>query len=107
MSQSVQYITNESGTRVGVLLDLDTYRQLTSTTQNSELLVGLSNEELTALSETALSQVTQARLDDFLTRNTENQLSEAEQAQLDQLLQKIDSLNVLKTRARYTLHATL
>lgn len=103
MSQNVQYITNEVGARVGVLLDLDTYRQLTAREQDPELLSSLSYEELLALAESKLSSDTQAQLDELLHRNRENQLSAAEQGQLDQLLNRIDSLNILKTRARYTL----
>ena len=104
MSQEIQYITNETGTRVGVLLDLDTYRQLTSSECDPELLTSLSREELLALAESALSPETQLQLTEFLTRRAENQLSEPDLAQLDQLLAKVDYLNILKTRARYTLN---
>jgi hypothetical protein len=38
-----------------------------------------------------------------LTQNAEAQLSETEQAELDRLLNDIDQLTILKTRARYTL----
>lgn len=103
MSQNVQYITNEVGARVGVLLDLSTYQQLTNEKQDSELLVSLSREELLALAESKLSTDAQAQLDDLLERNRENQLSKTEEAQLDQLLNRVDNLNILKTRARYTL----
>jgi hypothetical protein len=104
MSQPVQYITNEAGIRVGVLLDLDTYQRLTVSESNPELLTHLSHEELLALAESALSPKTQAELDDLLARNTENQLSESDVERLDQLLMRIDYLNILKARARYTLH---
>ena len=103
MSQSIQYITNEVGSRVGVLLDIDTYKQLTAEQQDPELLPSLSQEELTALAESTLSTVTLAKLDQLLNRNKGIHLSEVEQSQLDQLLSSIDSLNILKTRARYTL----
>ncbi|MEO1389956.1 MAG: hypothetical protein AAFV85_21685 [Cyanobacteria bacterium J06634_6] len=103
MSQSIQYITNEVGSRVGVLLDIDTYQQLTAERQDPELLSNLSKEELTALAESKLSTDTQSQLDELLNRNKENHLSEVERSQLDQLLSRIDSLNILKTRARYTL----
>jgi len=42
-------------------------------------------------------------LDDLLARNAETQLSPHEITQLDQLLEQVDQLNILKTRARYTL----
>jgi len=99
----VQYITNEEGSRVGVLLDLDTYRQLTASSQDPEFLANVSYEELLALAETELSTETQAQLDELLARNTESQLSTSELEQLDRLLARIDNLNILKTRARYTL----
>ena len=104
MSQEVQYITNETSKRVGVLLDLDTYRQLTVSESDPELLTNLGLEELLALAETALSSETQSRLDDLLTRKAENQISESDLNQLDQLLTRVDYLNILKTRARYTLN---
>ena len=68
-----------------------------------ELLKGLSDDELEALAESELALSAQARLDDLLARNAENQLPSAEQTELDRLLQQVDQLTVLKTRARYTL----
>ncbi len=104
MAQGVQYITNEAGDRVGVMLDLGTYQQLTIGDRDPDLLTNLSFEELVALAESTLSSASQAKLDDLLARNGESQLSEPEQTQLDQLLQRVDYLNILKTRSRYTLH---
>ena len=104
MAQGVQYITNEAGDRVSVVLDIGTYQQLTASDQDPELLTNLSVEELVALAESALSPASQAELDNLLVRNAANQLLEAELTQLDQLLQRIDQLNILKTRSRYTLH---
>jgi len=103
MAQDVQYITNEAGERVGVLLDLDTYRQLTVRRDDPELLTDLNLEELLALAESSLSPESQSQLDDLLARNAEGQLSEAELEQLDQLLAHIDHLNILKARSGYTL----
>lgn len=103
MSQTIQYITNEEGKQVGVLLDLDTYRQLTTPEQDPELLTSLSSDELLALAESSLSPKTQAQLDNLLLRNQNEQLSTEEQQELDSLLTKIDNLNLIKTRARYTL----
>jgi hypothetical protein len=71
--------------------------------KDPELLVGLSEGELEALAESLLAPSAQARLDDLLARNAEDQLSSKEQAELDRLLERIDQLTVLKTRARYTL----
>jgi hypothetical protein len=43
MSQSVQYVTNQAGERVSVLLDLETYENLTNTSLiDAEILTGLS-----------------------------------------------------------------
>lgn len=76
MSESVQYITNEQGERVGVLLDLRTYQDLINlSTTDEEILNGLSLDELQALAESTLSLKTQVQLDDLLVRNAENQLS--------------------------------
>ena len=104
MAQDVQYITNEAGDRVGVVLDIGTYQQLTIGAHDPELLTNLSLEELVALAESTLSSASQAELDDLLVRNAASQLLKAELTQLDQLLQRIDHLNILKTRSRYTLH---
>ena len=99
----VQYITNETGSKVGVLLDLDTYNQLTAKARDPDLLANVSNAELQALADTHLSIDAQTQLSRLLDRNKEGQLSASEQDQLDQLLLRVDNLNVLKARARYTL----
>lgn len=104
MAQGVQYITNEAGDRVGVVLDLGTYQQLITGDHDPDLLTNLSCEELVALAESTLAPASQAELTDLLARNAESQLLEPELNQLDQLLQRIDHLNILKTRSRYTLH---
>jgi hypothetical protein len=104
MDSSVRYITNEEGERIGVLLALEEYRQLTQLPATApELLRGLSEEELQALAQSALAPADQSRLDDLLARNAEAQLSEVEQTELDRLLTYVDHLTLLKTRARYTL----
>jgi hypothetical protein len=69
-----------------------------------ELLVGLSDGELEALSDSLLAPSAQARLDELLVRKAEGQLSGADETELDRLLEKVDQLTLLKTRARYTLH---
>ncbi len=104
MSESVQYVTNQQG-ELGVLLNLQTYHQLTNTsTSDPEILTGLSQDELQALAESLLSPKAQVQLDDLLGRNAQNQLSADESATLDRLLEQVDQLNILKTRARYTLN---
>jgi hypothetical protein len=104
MSSSRRYITNEQGERIGVLLDLEEYHQLTrSSPPDPELLLGLSEAELRALAQSSLAPAEQSRLDDLLARNADAQLSVTEQAELDRLLHHVDQLNILKTRAQYTL----
>ncbi len=104
MGNSVRYITNEQGERIGVLLDLDEYHQLTrQSVEDPELLQGLSEEELQALAQTALAPADQSRMDDLLAQKADSPLSETEQAELDHLVADVDHLTLLKTRARYTL----
>jgi hypothetical protein len=83
---------------------LETYYQLTNSSADAEILNGLSEYELQALAESVLSLKAQAQLDDLLQRNQENQLTADETATLDCLLAQLDQLNILKTRARYTLN---
>lgn len=104
MSQPVQYITNEQGERVGVLLDLTTYNRLAEAQAPDEnLLVGLSLDELNALASCKLAVAEQSRLDELVTKNIETSLTPVEETELDSLLAKADQLTILKTRARYTL----
>ena len=104
MSNTLRYITDEQGERIGVVLDLEVYQQLTRlSSPDSEFLIGLSEAELQALAHSALAPVEQARLDDLLAQNADGQLPEAEQVELDRLLHHVDQLTLLKTRARYTL----
>jgi hypothetical protein len=72
-------------------------------TNDPEMLVGLSVGELEALSDSLLAPSAQARLDELLAQNTQRQLGAAEVSELDRLLERVDQLTVLKTRARYTL----
>jgi hypothetical protein len=47
MLEKVRYVTDEQGERVGVLLDLAEYRQLTdSLASDPDFLIGLSQAEL-------------------------------------------------------------
>jgi hypothetical protein len=75
----------------------------TTMSSDSELLVGLSVEELEALADSLLAPAAQAQLDDLLARQKEKLLSADEERALDGLLKKVDQLTILKTRARYTL----
>ena len=68
-----------------------------------ETLIGLSEGELIALADGLLVPAAQTRLDALLERNAEGRLTAAEESELDVLLAKVDQLNILKTRARYTL----
>jgi hypothetical protein len=105
MSEPVQYITNEQGERVGVLMDLNTYAQLSnSPALDEECLTNLSVEELEALASCKLAVGEQTRLDELIARNTDSLLRPHEVAELDDLLARADQLTVLKTRARYTLN---
>ena len=104
MMDRVQYITNEQGEQVGVLLNMDTYRRLiVDLPSDPDLLHGLSQSELEALSVSKLVSSEQARLDELLEKNTQTDLDSSEQAELDHLLDQIDQLTILKTRANYTL----
>ena len=69
----------------------------------SEFLVGMSDDELEALADGKLAPSAQARLDGLLVRNGGSQLTADEQSELDGLLARVDQLTILKTRARYTL----
>jgi hypothetical protein len=103
MVQDVRYVTDESGKRVSVLLDLATYHRLMATHNDPELLSSLSNDELVALAESALSLDAQSQLHDLLSRNAEGELLADDLTILDQLLARVDDLNLLKARAHYTL----
>ena len=70
---------------------------------DSELLVGLTQEELEALADSMLVPSAQSRMGDLLERNAQTQLGYDEQQELDRLLARVDQLTILKTRARYTL----
>ncbi|AFY33713.1 hypothetical protein [Calothrix sp. PCC 7507] len=66
-------------------------------------MTGLSVDELLALAESMLSPKAQLELNDLLARNADNIISDEEKAALDRLLAQIDQLNIVKTRAKYTL----
>ncbi|MFL5339418.1 MAG: hypothetical protein ACJ8F7_04550 [Gemmataceae bacterium] len=70
---------------------------------DAEILVGMSAEELQALADGILAPAAHTRLDDLLARKNDRQIAAAEEAELDTLLRQVDQLTILKTRARYTL----
>lgn len=74
---------------------------------NRDLLIGLSDAELEALADGCMASAQQGRLDELLARHNEGQLSATETAELDRLLDRVDQLTLLKTRARYTLRERL
>ena len=68
-----------------------------------EVLLGLSNGELEALAEGMMASSIQARLHELVAHGKEERLLPGESAKLDRLLARVDQLNLVKTRARYTL----
>ncbi len=70
---------------------------------DSEVLLGLSDGELEALAEGMLAPSLQARLDELIAHGKEGRLSAEEATELDRLLVRVDQLTLVKTRARYTL----
>ena len=104
MSDAIRYITDDAGNQIGVLLDLDAYRQLSNPLLSGrKCLVSLSRNELLALAHYKISLLEQACLDHLLAQNAEAKLSEAETTELDQILAEVDHLMVLKARALYAL----
>jgi hypothetical protein len=100
----VRYLVEEDGRRVGVVLEWEDYQDLRDALEaDPDLLLGLNEAELQALAEGMLSSPFKERLDDLLERNREEGLSPREERELDHLLEYIDSMNVLKARAMYTL----
>ena len=67
-----------------------------------DLLIGLSEIELNALSKGMLAVEHQERLSALLERNREQTLTAGEAEELDRYLEQIDTLNILKARARLT-----
>jgi hypothetical protein len=100
----IQYITEEDGQRVGVVLRWEDYQKLCATHPvDPDLLVSLSNAELQALADSVLVPSQQERLSDLLRRNRDEGLIADEELELDRLLERVDLMNVLKARAIYTL----
>ncbi len=107
MSEPIRYITNEQGEQLSVVLDIEEYRRLIQySPSDPELLLGLSAAELQALADSKLAPEDQARLTDLLSRNQTAELSTSETDELDSLIEHVSQLNILKTRARYTLQCS-
>ena len=79
------------------------HTQITASTEAQELLKNLSIDELDALAESILIPKAQSQLQELLSKNAEATLLTEETHLLDHLLAQIDYLNILKTRAKYTL----
>lgn len=69
----------------------------------TQLLTSVDADELAALAAGVLVPATQSRLDELIVGSKQNCLSPNDEAELDDLLHKVDPLNLLKARARYTL----
>lgn len=72
-------------------------------TNDPELLTSVSIDELEALAAGVLVPTSQVRLDELLVGAKEHRLSINDETELDNLLHKVDQLNLLKARARYTI----
>jgi hypothetical protein len=70
---------------------------------DTELLTGVSIDELEALAAGVLIPASQVRLTELTAGAKRESLSADEAAELDDLLHKVDQLNLLKARARYTI----
>jgi hypothetical protein len=108
--RAMQYITDETGDRVGVVLDWATYQRLLGRvppelSRDPELLVGLSEGELSVLAKVSLALEVQAELSQLLRRQDRDGLLAVERVRLDEILEEVDRLNLLKARARYTLRS--
>jgi len=104
----VQYLVEENGQRTGVVLSWEDYQNLQAVfSTDPDLLVGLDETELQVLAKGMLSAPHQERLAELLQRNREAKLSPSEQTELDRLLEYVDSMNILKARAIYTLQQQL
>ena len=98
-----RFVTNVQGERVGVILDLPTYEQMLAAQADPDLLQGLSDLELAALAESALTPGGQRELQRLQDKQEATALSGDEAEHLDRLIEQVDHLNLLKARARYTL----
>ncbi len=102
---AVQYLVSEEGQRTGVVLDWETYQALQQANRpaDADMLIGLSEPELQSLAAGMLAAPHQEQLEALLQRNRAGELNAEETRALDDVLGLVDSMNMLKTRARYTL----
>ena len=68
-----------------------------------EILRGMSETELVALSSAVVAPGRQRRMKALLRKNERGELSEAERGELDALLEEADRIALLKAKATYTL----
>ena len=102
--QPRQFLTNEQGERVGVVLDMATYEKLLRLeTRDANLLRDLTIEQLEVLAKSQLTSDAQEQLYDLIEKKKTSALSREETKQLAGFLEQIDQLAVLKARALYTL----
>jgi hypothetical protein len=73
---------------------------------HSELVAGLTTDQLQSLATIQLNSVAQHHLDDLCDRATKNQLSLEELRECDRLLLQAKMLNVLQRSARHVLAST-
>ena len=83
------------------LSDYETHRSSLSPDPN--LLAGLTEDELRALADGMLEAGHRERLAELLKRNREGELGKEENAELNRLIAGVDTMNILKARAMYTL----
>ena len=103
--ESICYLVEENGERVGVVLSWEDYQALRAVQPDDpELLTGLSDTEVEILADSMLAPRLQERLGRLLQLNRENLLSAEEEQEIDRLLKLVDQMNILKARAMYTLH---
>ena len=69
-------------------------------------VIGLSKEELKALSESVVAPDRQQRIANLLELNRAQPLSAKSEAELDELLAEVDRIALVKARALYTLQLT-
>lgn len=99
-----EYIVGENGKRIGVVLDWEVYKKLqASIPADPDLLLSLDNSELQLLAEGMLSSPNQSRLETLLKKNKSTKLTGKEEKELGSLIAYIDSMNLLKAKAQYTL----
>ncbi|MBU1660351.1 MAG: hypothetical protein KKD28_02630 [Chloroflexi bacterium] len=100
----IRYIVEEDGQRTGVVLGWNDYKHLKAMFPvDQDLLLGFNEAELQTLAEGMLSPQYQQQLAELSLRNREDTLNSADQNKFDHLLERIDHLNILKARAKYTI----